>query len=213
MKLKKKYITLVKEQRLYNCSGPIIGLTGGIASGKSTVSKLLNEQGLHIICADKLIKQIYELPSTIDFIRSNYRENIQNDKINFKQLRTFLFNNPIELKNMEQFLHPQIKTFFLKETNNQTSSVIVYDIPLLFEKKLQDKMDYIICVYASQKIQLARILKRDNTTPKTAQKIITSQIDLKTKADLSNYVIQNINSLQELEAEVQHLINNLFEKN
>ena len=88
-RLKHKYIRLEQQERLHQCPLPIVGLTGGIATGKSTVSKIFKEEGLWVICADDLIHQIYQEGETLSFVKGICPQSIQNEKIDFPFLFDF----------------------------------------------------------------------------------------------------------------------------
>jgi dephospho-CoA kinase len=179
--------------RLYGLDKKIIGLTGGIATGKSSFSKLLTEQGHEVICADQLIKEIYEQEESIKFIQNISFELVVNKKINFKKLREFFFNDQQIKNQIEDFLYPKLEILFLLKTK-EIRSPIIYDIPLLFEKNLQDKFDYTVLVYASKEQQIERLCKRDNLTLDLATKIIGQQKSIETKRDLADLIIENTRS-------------------
>jgi len=212
--IKKKISLLPLQKRLYNVPNPIIGLTGGIATGKSTVSKNLLEKGFHIIDADKLIKAIYKKEKTFIFIKAHYPQVIENNSINFSKLRILLFSSPSELKKVEDFLYPQLKEEFLNSSPKNEKEIIIYDVPLLFEKELHKKVDFSVLVYADRDTQIDRVIKRDNSTRETAEDIIQNQLSLEKKKQMSDHILMNTHdiSLDNLFQQVDQLVNTITDQ-
>ncbi len=190
MKLKDQYIKLTTASRLYNCNIPMIGLTGGIATGKSAVSQILETFNIPVICADKIIKKIYEKKDSFIFLQTHFPAIINNEKIDFKKLREDVFSNPAHLEMVENFLHPQIEEFF-KAQLKPPYNFVVYDVPLLFEKNLASLFDITITVYASKETQINRLVERDKISLELANKIINVQMDIEKKKLLSTFIIFN----------------------
>ena len=210
--LKNIYVTKINKNRLYNIDHPVIGLTGGIATGKSSVSKILKSQGIETICADEIIKTIYKEDESISFIRSLFPSVFMDNKLNFKNLRKLLLQNHDSLKMVEDFLHPKIKNYFLEKIKNTKQQVIVYDIPLLFEKKLQGKFDITICVYCSPSNQIERIVQRDNSNSKLAKEMLKIQIPIDKKKEMADFVIENDKSMEVLNIEIYDLFKELLQE-
>ncbi len=193
----------MKKNRLYNISIPLIGLTGGIATGKSTVTSIFRKEGLSVICADELVKRIYQKQESLEFIKNHFpfAFDLESNSIIFSTLRKWAFSAPENKKFLEDFIYAQLKDEFLKEYKNfRDSDFLIYDVPLLFEKKLEDFFDYIICVSCDEKVQKDRLLKRDKMIDIELMKsILSSQGDLKEKEKKSDFVIKNDESLKFLE--------------
>src|SRR5690606_10373426 len=140
---------LKPETRLHQTPVPIIGLTGGIASGKSTVSRMLVQKGIPVIDADQLIKDIYRLPETKTFVSEKCPDALKHDEIHFPTLRERFFNNPELKKDLERFLYQRLPQAFQAAYQKLGSpSYVVYDVPLLFEKGLDRLVDLKVLVYA-----------------------------------------------------------------
>jgi dephospho-CoA kinase len=205
--LKQEFIRLKVDERLYHSLKPIIGLTGGIATGKSTVSTLLlNEHGIQTICADKLIKEIYAQEESFEFIQKNFPSAIANKQIDFKSLRELAFAHDKNRETLESFLYQKLPSVFLEQANTQDQSFIVYDVPLLFEKKLQTKLDQSVLVYATREIQKQRLRDRDKSSDELAEKILSTQMPINEKKELSDYIINNESQLQELALQVNRFV-------
>jgi len=210
--LKDIFQTLDKSKRLHGVDCPVIGLTGGIATGKSTVSKLLQGNGLPVICADSLIKDIYSWDETKEFITKNFPKVISNNSIDFKKLREIAFASDKNREALEAYLYQHLPEAF----NQQFSKfgiveTIIYDVPLLFEKKLESKFDLIICVHSPKKIQIERLLKRDGISVDLAESILQKQLPIDEKRDRSDFTLSNISDLDKLELEVEAIVALLFE--
>jgi dephospho-CoA kinase len=154
MKLRSEYISKTKENRLYHLPVPIIGLTGGIATGKSTVAKMFKDLGLNVLDADSLVKKIYAKTEAIDFVKTHFPQAYQNNAIQFKVLREIVFSNSFHQEVVEKFIYSHLPETFLNAFHElPAQSLLIYDVPLLFEKKLNESVDCSICVYTSREIQ------------------------------------------------------------
>ena len=212
MKLKEIFETKKKNQRLYQTSCPVIGLTGGIATGKSSVSKKMTELGIGVICADKLVKGIYQREEAFNFIKESFPSAVNDQGINFKKLREIAFNSEKDKKRLEEFIYERLPDAFSQEYSKlENKEVLVYDVPLLFEKKLEDNFDLIICVYTSKDEQVKRVMQRDSITKELAEKIISNQMPIGEKKERADFAIDNEKDLMHLDLEIEALCTILFE--
>ncbi|MBT6326647.1 MAG: dephospho-CoA kinase [Bdellovibrionales bacterium] len=202
-----KFKIINSDKRLYKLNIPVIGLTGGVATGKSTVSQILRQNNFPVICADSLVKQVYLMKKTINHLQKMNPEFVINQKINFKKLRKdFFSNNEIKLK-IEKYIYAHLEEVFNLEIQNfPDAKYIIYDIPLLFEKNINKIVDLTICVYSTSEQQLNRLVKRDSINEELALKIISSQINIEDKAKKSDYVIQNTSNIEELRDKIDQFI-------
>jgi len=212
-KIKPDFIRLNETNRLYKISKPLIGLTGGVATGKSTVTHKLIQMGFPIINADKLVHQIYAKESSLEFIKDHFPSAITGAKINFPTLRKIFFDNTNAQKKIENFIYAQLENEFLKKAEELNQhNFLIYDVPLLFEKGLNQLVDQSICVYTDQNTQIARMIKRDNIDETLAHKMIKAQIDIERKRDLSDWVIENNTSLADLDGQLDRFLGHYFTK-
>ena len=138
-KLKNSLVKKTQDNRLYNIPIPIIGLTGGIASGKSTVAELLRKKNIPVIDADRLVKNIYQMPETKAFIKTHFSDAVVDNEIIFKKLREIAFSSESSKKILEDYIYALLPIEFKKSFSLLNSpSLLVYDVPLLFEKNLND---------------------------------------------------------------------------
>ncbi len=211
-RLKHKYIRLAPEQRLHECPYPIVGLTGGIATGKSSVSKIFKDEGFWVICADDLIHRIYDAQETIEFVRNLVPNSIKENIIDFPSLRKAFFSDPKLKKQLETFLYERLPQAFKEALpQNNEYDVIIYDVPLLFEKAMANKFDQVITVATSELLQLERLKERDGSDIDTHQKVIKAQWPLSEKRANSDFVIENDLGLSDLENRVKFFIAEIFD--
>ncbi len=209
--LKKSFERLDKDNRLYCIDKPIIGLTGGIATGKSTVSKILTEKGLQVIDADALVKSIYKTEEAKSFVQKEFPE-AWNNGINFKSLREIVFNYPESKNKIENFIYNRLPEVFKKASKQvKEQNFLIYDVPLLFEKKLDKKVDLTLVVYTPRSIQRSRIVSRDGSSIEEANLIIDQQLDIEEKKKWADFVIDNSANVEELRTEVQEFLMQIME--
>ena len=189
----------------------IIGLTGNIASGKSTVENIIKDKGYKIIDADDICHEILENNKQVieqikllfkDFDVLNSDKSLNRAKIG----EIVFFENQYKSK-LESILHPVIKeeiNNFINKNNNE--KMIFISVPLLFEAKMENMFDKIIFVKADEKIRLQRLLKRNSYTIEQAQKRIDAQIKEEEKIKLSDYVIENNLSTEDLQNNTEKIL-------
>ncbi len=183
-----------------------IVLTGGIASGKSSVCSLLSLYGFKVIDADKIAHILLDQHSRI--IAQMFGEKyIDGNKVDRKKLGTLIFNDKEQRRKLEKFLHPLIKEELIKQSRLCESKNIPYilEIPLFFEKRNYN-IDETVVVYCKKDQQIQRLLKRENFTHKECQNRLDAQMCLDEKKELSTYVIDNTKNLKHLQAEVDKFI-------
>ena len=179
----------------------LIGLTGGIATGKSSVSKLLIENGYIVIDADKIARKVVELgQSAYKEIVDLFGEDILSDdkSINRKALGKLIFSDKRLKLALNNITHPYIFQEMKTEINKKCkeNKVIFLDIPLLFEEynnimKMGIVFDEIWLVYVNEKIQLDRLMKRDNIGMEESQKKLNSQMSIESKYKMAHVIIDN----------------------
>lgn len=212
MKLKAQWKILTPDHRLHHLKVPVIGLTGGIATGKSTVASILIEKGLPVINADHLVKEIYTRSETKHFISTNYPQVMKGSEIDFRLLRELVFSAPVVKEEVEAFIYARLPEAFLSAYAKLGSpDLVIYDVPLLFEKHLDNIVDLKVLVYAPAKIQKARLMERDGHAEAMALTIMGSQMDIEEKKENSDIVIDNSGTLVELAEEVNQFLRQAFD--
>lgn len=210
LSLKEEYVKLNAKDRLYGLQVPLVGLTGNIGSGKSTVAEFFRKKGLQVIDADKLIHNIYEREDTKELLKRLLPSAISDSGINFSLLREQFFKDTELKQELQNHLYKWLPDAFLKEIG-LSATVIIYDVPLLFEKKMNDKFDFIITVSLSKEKQLKRLSERDSQSSiDTLKQIISQQLPIEEKEKGSDLVIDNGRGLEELEGQVNLALEKYF---
>lgn len=199
----------------------IIGLTGGIATGKSTVSKLIRDKGFPLIDADKTSRVVVEVgKQAYNDIVKRYGNEILNDDntINRKMLGDIVFNNKEELAALNSIVHPRVKEEILYQIQKYKSlrNVIFIDIPLLIENRSQLNKNGIIfdeiwLVYAREEQQLERLMKRDNLSRIEAEARIKAQLSIEEKVKYATLIIDNTLDKEKLIKIVSKILIELIE--
>ena len=199
--------------RLYDCPIPMIAITGGIACGKSTVSDLLRQYGEVVVCADSLVKEIYQQEETVDFVQRLAFGAIKNGQIDFAFLRQLFFSDREIQLQLENYIYSKLPTTFNQHLlANPGISYLFYDVPLLFEKNLDQRVDISVCVYCPREIQRMRLLKRDGNSESLVETILNSQMDIEEKRQKATLVINNDLDIQNLKDQIPHLISTIRQK-
>ncbi|MCJ8311794.1 MAG: dephospho-CoA kinase [Saccharospirillaceae bacterium] len=189
----------------------IIGLTGGIASGKTTASNFLKSLNIPIIDADVIAREITQAnhPILLELANTFGLSILNNGELNRQKLRQIAFSSPEQLKKLNAITHPAIRTLIIERLKNTiTESYTVLSAPLLFENELHNLCDETWLIDVAEPIQLKRIIRRDNSNVLSAQKIIDAQLDPKIKRDLADIIIDNskdINHLKQCILKQHHL--------
>ena len=193
----------------------IVGLTGGIASGKSTVSNYFREFGAEVLDANVVAKELSEKEENVAKIIEIFGNEIldENGNISRKKMRERAFLEKDKLKQLNELLHPQvIEVFKNKRENTKEDEIVIFDIPLLFEAGMESLCDTVIVVYISKRVQLERMMKRDRHGIDLAERIIESQMSMSDKIDKADIIINNNCTLEDLKNNVNVVYYNLQKK-
>lgn len=199
----------------------IIGLTGGIATGKSTVTKILLNKGCKVIDADKIARDVVEIgKQAYDDIVEKFGKCILNEDltINRKKLGNIIFKSRKKRELLNKIVHPKVVDEIKRQIQilSGDNNVVFLDIPLLIEElnELSSqglRVDEIWLVYADEEIQLRRLMERDNLNREEAINRIRSQISIVEKKKYADVIIDNSNGLVELEQCINNLLIKRFE--
>lgn len=170
----------------------IIGLTGGIASGKSTATAFLKQEGFLVFDSDLAVKEIWQRnKQAIDYVKNKYDIEI-NTNLGKQQLAKLLFTNPSIQKDINNLIHPIVFEMIENWINNNINhKILIIDMPLLIESKYYLKVDQIILIYCDKDTQIKRLINRNNLTEEEALKRINAQLSLEEKKMYANYIINN----------------------
>lgn len=194
----------------------IVGLTGGVASGKTAVSQVLKEEGAYIIDADQIARELVQphKPAWNELIRTFGKEILQEDGfIHRKKLADKVFADPKKRKLLNQILHPRIKEEMDRRTKEigqkDPEAIVVIDAPLIVELGDHREMDKLIVVASTQTQQIERLKERDRIGPEEALRILSSQMPVEEKVNLADFVIRNEGSLEETKKRAKEVFKEL----
>ena len=189
-----------------------IGLTGGIGSGKSTVSFMLKEAGFEIVDADIIAKEVLvKYPEILEKVKVEFGAGFFDWRGEFrrKELGNHIFRFPKQRKKYEEIILPYIKNEIndkLEELEKKKTSIVILDAPTLIENDLHKEMDYVILVWVDNNTQIQRVRSRDSLMREDAINRINSQMPLDIKKDFANIVIENNDTLAKTKEQVDLLI-------
>ncbi len=197
----------------------LLGLTGSIATGKSTVSAMLRQKGAYIIDADQVAREAAEPGSEgLKRIVAHFGEEMLDDEGNLDRTRlgAAIFKDPLKRKTLNQLLHPLIMQTMQFHTDaikkRIQHAMIIWDVPLLIEENLTRYVEAVILVYVPREIQLKRLMKRNSLSEKEAMNRIEAQMDIEEKKKVADYIIDNSGTLSDTERQVDQLWNYLISR-
>jgi len=188
----------------------IVGLTGGIGSGKSTIAKYFESKGIPVYIADTEAKKIMDSQSVIGKIIDVFgSEVIENEKISRPKLATLVFNNPEELKKLNSIIHPEVKLHFSDWVKkHHSASFVLKETAILFESGSYKDCDKIILVTAPKELRMLRVMSRDGVSQEDVTARMKNQWTDEQKIQLSDFVITNI-SIEEAQNTADKIISTL----
>lgn len=196
----------------------VVGLTGGIGSGKTVVASMFEDEGAHIIDFDYLARLIVEpdKPAWRDIVDYFGPGILSPDRtLNRPALAEIIFSDDKSRKALEGFTHPRIferRDALLKAIREKDPcSIVIIDFPLLFESGLRKDLDKVILVYVPRDVQLERATKRDGLSPEEVEKRLHAQVPIGEKRSLSDFVIDNSGSLKHTRDQVRKVMRELSE--
>ena len=193
-----------------------VGLTGGIGAGKSTVADLFSQKGAVVIRSDELARQVIE-PQTPGFqqVIDRFGQDFINSEgyIDRAKLAQIVFHDDTALKDLENIIHPLVRSKTNQIIDQHTSeTIIVNEIPLLLEKKMESLFDFLVIVISSEKNRLERLTQRGLTTEQAIARMAKQVSDDERKA-AADFLIVNDGNLDQLEADVEKIWQTLQERN
>mgnify|MGYP001283802880 CR=1 FL=1 len=181
----------------------VIGLTGGIATGKSTVSEMFKEMDIPVVDADVISREVVE-PGELAYekIVDTFGEEVlhPDGTLNRKKLGSIVFGDEQKRKQLNEIVHPEVRKKMISERDRYVQEghpIVVLDIPLLFESKLTHFVDKTLLIYVDEDIQLKRLMNRDQSTKEEALQRINAQYPISKKLELADAVIYNNGTIEE----------------
>ena len=186
----------------------VAGLTGGIATGKSTVAAIFEKAGARLIDADRIAREAVrkDSPAYREILAHFGTEVLQeNGELDRKRLAAVIFGDPGEQRALERIVHPRVKEEIdlgIERVRRQApDALVIVDIPLLYEAGMQHGLDAVIVVYAPENLQIERLMARDGLTRPEAVARIRAQMPIESKRALATYLIDNSGSIESTRAE------------
>ena len=171
-----------------------IGLTGGIGSGKTLLSKVFMEIGVPVFCSDIEAKACYEDKEFVRLIAKEISPSIiQNGELSKPTLASIIFSDQTKREKLNALVHPKVFSKYEQWFSQQTAPYVITETAILFEIGWQQHFDKIICVRSPLEVAMERIMQRDNITKQEARQRISAQMPPETKASLSDYIIEHDN--------------------
>ncbi|MEW7657081.1 dephospho-CoA kinase [Staphylococcus aureus] len=189
----------------------VIGLTGGIASGKSTVSELLSVFGFKVVDADKAAREAVKKGSKgLAQVREVFGDEAidENGEMNRRYMGDLVFNHPEKRLELNAIIHPIVRDIMEEEKQEYLKQGynVIMDIPLLFENELENIVDEVWVVYTSESIQMDRLMQRNNLSLEDAKARVYSQISIDKKSRMADHVIDNLGDKLELKQNLERLL-------
>jgi dephospho-CoA kinase len=190
----------------------IVGLTGGIATGKSTVTKMLRDLGAYVVDADVWARRVVEPGSRgLKEIVESFGENVLNPDgtLNRQALGAIVFHDAQARQRLNAITHPKVREGMKQETaeyvRTHPGEPVVWDVPLLFEGETHRLVDTTILVYVDEATQLARLMARDGLTEQDATARIRAQMPIEDKRKLADYIIDNRGTTEQTREQVARI--------
>lgn len=188
----------------------VIGLTGGVGSGKSTVAEILRELGATVIDADMAAHDVYA-PGTPGFdavVREFGEAYVRDGAIDRARLGALVFNDPDALRRLNAIVHPLVREWMAARTveaAERGAEIVVQDVPLLYENDLAGLFSSIVLVYAPAEIQLERLVEGRGVPPDRARAMIAAQMPIDVKRDRAHHVVDNSGTVEETRRQVEEI--------
>jgi len=193
-----------------------VGLTGGVASGKTTVSQILKEEGAYLIDADQIARELVEprRPAWREITRAFGKEILQNNgTLHRKRLGAIAFSDPLKRRLLNQILHPRIRREMLRQARQigrkDPQAIVIFDVPLLVETGFHQEMDRVVVVTSTKRQQMERLKKRAGMREEETRRIIASQMGIEKKVKVADFVIRNEGSLRQTRHRARELYQEL----
>ncbi|WP_353119656.1 dephospho-CoA kinase [Myroides odoratus] len=193
----------------------IVGLTGGIGSGKTTVAKLFQKHGVPIYIADERARLLMERPDVVEAVQQIFTTSVINENglLDRAKIKQLVFDNKTLLEQLNQVVHPRVKQDFEDWLNeHKDSPFVIKESAILFESGLETSCDLVILVVAPEEVRIERVMARDGVSKDQVLKIIDNQMKDEEKVGRSQYIIEN-NNKKTIESDIITIIRDINSKN
>ncbi len=192
----------------------IIGLTGSIAMGKSTVAKMLLDNGIPMISADQIVHDLYE-DEAVPILEKAFPGSTENNQVNREKLLSLLLKEDDGFKKLETLIHPLVRQKeweFIKENKEKSSDLVAIEIPLLFETGAEKLMDVVLLASAPAEVQKQRVMARPGMTTEKFKTLLAKQMPDAEKRKKADFIVDTSCSLSETEDQLKEIIVSLKNK-
>lgn len=192
----------------------IIGLTGSIAMGKSTVAKMLLDNGIPMISADQIVHDLYE-DEAVPILEKAFPGSTENNQVNREKLLSLLLKEEDGFKKLETLIHPLVRQKeweFIKENKENSSDLVAIEIPLLFETGAEKLMDVVLLASAPAEVQKQRVMARPGMTTEKFKTLLAKQMPDAEKRKKADFIVDTSCSLSETEDQLKEIIVSLKNK-
>ena len=195
-----------------------IGLTGGLSSGKSTITSWFLEKGIIVLDADQIVRQLQKPGSQLLYdLAHEFGPSVilENGELARDVLGSIIFHDEAAKQKLNAMIHPLVKQKLvegMEQAKARGEQLVVLDVPLMFESGFESLVDRTLVVYVPREIQVKRLMKRDQIDESYALAKINSQMSLEKKRDLADYVLNNEYSMRELRTQFEQMFEMLWEK-
>ncbi len=186
----------------------IIGLTGSIAMGKSTVAKMLLNNGIPMISADQIVHDLYE-GEAVPLLEQAFPGSVENNQVNREKLLKLLLNETDGFKKLENLIHPLVRQKeweFIKEHKDKGADLVAIEIPLLFETGAEKLMDSVLLASAPAEVQKQRVMARPGMTQEKFKTLLDKQMPDSEKRKKADFIVDTSCSLEETEEQLKEII-------
>lgn len=190
-----------------------IGLTGSIGMGKSTTAQLFRDEGIAVFDSDAIVHELYQ-GAAVEPIAQIFPQVLENGIINRSKLAEIVIKNPQALKRVEEIVHPLVwseRDKFLKAHQEKGATLVVYDIPLLFEKGVDSSVDVIVVVSATSEAQKDRVLARPGMTVEKFETLKSKQMSDLEKRARADFIIDTSFGLEPTRLKVREIVEKLIQ--
>jgi dephospho-CoA kinase len=193
----------------------LAGLTGGIATGKTTVANLFREKGIYIIDADLIAREVVKkgMPAW-RMIKEEFGDEIlrEDGELDRKKLGSIVFSSKEKIQKLNSIVHPFVRERMMEEIERAISMEknILLDIPLLFENGIHQWLRPVILVYAPLEVQIERLMKRDGLSREECEKRIRAQMPIEEKKKLADYIIDNSSDISKTKRQVEEVYEKIY---
>lgn len=193
----------------------VLGLTGGIACGKTTVARYLHDLGLPVLDADAISRSLTAKDGeALPAVRKAFGDDVFNgDQLDRRALGRIVFSDEEKRRNLEEILHPMVIGRMKRETDALETPIVVWDVPLLYEAGMDAQCGEVWCCYVSEAEQVSRVMRRDSLSREEAQARVNSQMPMTEKRQRATHTIHTAGSLADTRRRVRGLLGELRRRN